>query len=47
MVRATEDVARVADERDLPLVTAAYVVALERLSAAVDAQGTARTYNGG
>jgi glutamate dehydrogenase (NADP+) len=47
MVRATEDVARVADERDLPLVTAAYVVALERLSAAVGAQGTARTYNGG
>jgi glutamate dehydrogenase (NADP+) len=47
MVRATEDVARVAHERDLPLVTAAYVVALERLSAAVGAQGTARTYNGG
>jgi glutamate dehydrogenase (NADP+) len=47
MVRATEEVARVAEERDLPLVTAAYVVALERLSAAVDAQGTARTYNGG
>jgi glutamate dehydrogenase (NADP+) len=47
IVAATEDVAAVAEERELPLVTAAYVVALERLSAAVDAQGTARTYNGG
>lgn len=47
MVAATEDVVRVAEERDLPLITAAYVVAFERLSAAVDAQGTVRTYNGG
>jgi glutamate dehydrogenase (NADP+) len=46
MVAETERVADVAQDRDLPLVTAAYVVALERLSAAVEAQGTARTYNG-
>jgi glutamate dehydrogenase (NADP+) len=47
IVTATRGVAARADDDDLPLVTAAYVVALERLSAAVDAQGTARTYNGG
>jgi glutamate dehydrogenase (NADP+) len=47
MVAETEHVARVAADRALPLVTAAYVVALERLSVAVDAQGTVRTYNGG
>jgi glutamate dehydrogenase (NADP+) len=47
MVQETEHLVEVATERDLPLVTAAYVIALERLSAAVDAQGTARTYNGG
>jgi glutamate dehydrogenase (NADP+) len=47
IVTATQGVAARADDDDLPLVTAAYVVALERLSAAVDAQGTARTYNGG
>jgi glutamate dehydrogenase (NADP+) len=46
MVAETERVAEVASDRDLPLVTAAYAVALERLSAAVEAQGTARTYNG-
>lgn len=44
MVDQTERVAKVAAERELPLVTAAYVVALERLTAAVDAQGTARTF---
>lgn len=47
MVAETEHLTRVAAGRELPLVTAAYMIALERLSAAVDAQGTARTYNGG
>jgi glutamate dehydrogenase (NADP+) len=47
MVAETERVADLARERDVPLVTAAYIVALERLSAAVEAQGTVRTYNGG
>jgi glutamate dehydrogenase (NADP+) len=47
IVAETEHVAAVARERELPLVTAAYVVALERLSAAADAQGTAHTFNGG
>jgi glutamate dehydrogenase (NADP+) len=47
IVGETRHVVEVADSRDLPLVTAAYVVALERLTGAMDAQGTARTYNGG
>jgi glutamate dehydrogenase (NADP+) len=47
IVAETEHVAAVARDRELPLVTAAYVVALERLSAAADAQGTAHTFNGG
>jgi glutamate dehydrogenase (NADP+) len=47
MVAETERVADLARGRDVPLVTAAYIVALERLSAAVEAQGTVRTYNGG
>ena len=39
MVAQTELVAQVADDRDLPLVTAAYVVALERLGRGVRGAG--------
>lgn len=46
MVAETEHVVEAAEQRDLPLITAAYVVALERLTAAADAQGTARTFAG-
>jgi glutamate dehydrogenase (NADP+) len=46
LVAETRNVADVASDRDLPLVTAAYVVALERLAVAVDAQGTAHTFAG-
>lgn len=46
MVGETEALTKLAAERGIPLVTAAYVIALERLSAATDGQGTARTYNG-
>jgi glutamate dehydrogenase (NADP+) len=47
MVRETRAVADLADDRDLPLRTAAYVHALERLGAAMDATGTAATYADG
>lgn len=48
MVTETHTVADLADERDLPLRTAAYVHALERLSGAMDATGTADLFaNGG
>jgi glutamate dehydrogenase (NADP+) len=40
MAEETQAVATLADERDIPLRTAAYVHALERLTAAVDATGT-------
>ncbi|MTV25810.1 Glu/Leu/Phe/Val dehydrogenase [Nitriliruptoraceae bacterium ZYF776] len=46
MVDRTRRVVEVADEGDLPLLTAAYVVALDGLTAAMDAQGTERLYNG-
>jgi glutamate dehydrogenase (NADP+) len=46
LVAETRHVASVAEDRGVPLVSAAYVVALERLSASVEAQGTAHTYNG-
>ncbi len=40
ILQQTETVVTVADQRDLPLRSAAYVVALERLSDAMDATGT-------
>jgi glutamate dehydrogenase (NADP+) len=47
MVRETRHVQRVADERKLRLRTAAYVVALERLAAAMEATGTAALFANG
>ncbi len=47
MVRETRAVARVAEERDVPLRSAAYVVALERLGAAMDATGTSAIFSDG
>ncbi len=44
MVTETEAVVAVADARDLPLRTAAYVHAIERLSRAMDATGTASLF---
>ena len=46
METETDAVARIADERELPLRTAAYVHALERLTAGVDATGTAALFSG-
>jgi glutamate dehydrogenase/leucine dehydrogenase len=47
MVRETRHVQRVADDRGLPLRVAAYVVALERLAAAMEATGTAALFADG
>jgi glutamate dehydrogenase (NADP+) len=47
MVRETRHVQRIADERKVPLRTAAYVVALERLAAAMEATGTAAIFANG
>jgi glutamate dehydrogenase (NADP+) len=47
MVRETRHVQRVADERKLSLRVAAYVVALERLAAAMEATGTAALFADG
>ena len=47
MLAETETVAELARARDLPLRTAAYVHALERLSEAVDATGTVALFSGG
>jgi glutamate dehydrogenase (NADP+) len=44
MVTETDAVVAVADARDLPLRTAAYVHAIERLSRAMDATGTASLF---
>jgi glutamate dehydrogenase (NADP+) len=44
MVRETRHVQRIADERKVPLRVAAYVVALERLAAAMEATGTAAIF---
>ena len=45
MVTETAAVVALADDRDLPLRTAAYVHAIERLSRAVDAAGTATLFS--
>jgi glutamate dehydrogenase (NADP+) len=47
MVRETRHVQRIADERKVPLRVAAYVVALERLGAAMEATGTAALFADG
>jgi glutamate dehydrogenase (NADP+) len=47
MERETRHVQHVAVERDLPLRTAAYVVALERLAEAMEATGTAALFSDG
>jgi glutamate dehydrogenase (NADP+) len=47
MERETAAVVEIASERELPLRTAAYVHALERLTAAVDATGTVALFSGG
>ncbi len=46
MVTETRAVADLADDRDLSLRTAAYVHALERLTGAIDATGTAALFSG-
>jgi glutamate dehydrogenase (NADP+) len=46
MLTETRAVVEIADERDLRLRTAAYVHALERLTAAVDATGTVSLFSG-
>jgi glutamate dehydrogenase (NADP+) len=47
MERETGHTLQVADERRVPLRTAAYVVALERLAAAMEATGTAALFSDG
>jgi len=47
IVRETRTVARVAEESEVPLRSAAYVVALERLGAAMDATGTSAIFSDG
>ena len=47
MMAETERVARLAEDRGIPLRTAAWVLALERLGEAMDATGTERLYGGG
>jgi glutamate dehydrogenase (NADP+) len=47
MQRETRHVQHVADERQVPLRTAAYVVALERLAEAMEATGTAALFGDG
>lgn len=47
MVTETEAVVAIADERSLPLRTAAYVHAIERLSRSMDATGTAALFGDG
>jgi glutamate dehydrogenase (NADP+) len=47
MVTETHRVADLADARDLPLRTAAYVQALERLGEAMDATGTRALFENG
>lgn len=46
MVARTLEVRETAEEQRVPLVTAAYVVALERLGAAIDARGLGRDRDG-
>ena len=47
MVSETRVVAELADDRDIPLRTAAYVHALERLTGAMDVTGTAALFSDG
>jgi glutamate dehydrogenase (NADP+) len=47
MVRETRHVQELADDREVPLRTAAYVVALERIAAAMEATGTAALFGDG
>jgi glutamate dehydrogenase (NADP+) len=47
MVRETRHVQELADDREVPLRTAAYVVALERIAAAMEATGTAALFSDG
>ena len=47
MVQETRAVAELADDRDIPLRTAAYVHALERLTGAMDVTGTAALFSEG
>jgi glutamate dehydrogenase (NADP+) len=47
MVRETRAVAELADDRDIPLRTAAYVHALERLTGAMDVTGTVALFSDG
>jgi glutamate dehydrogenase (NADP+) len=47
MERGTRHTVEVADERGVPLRTAAYVVGLERLAAAMEATGTAALFSDG
>jgi glutamate dehydrogenase (NADP+) len=47
MVRESENVWDLAEDRDVTLRTAAYVQGLERISAAVDATGSAEQYRHG
>jgi glutamate dehydrogenase (NADP+) len=47
MVRETRHVQELADDRKVPLRTAAYVVALERIAAAMEATGTAALFSDG
>jgi glutamate dehydrogenase (NADP+) len=47
MRATTAQVADLADDRDLRLRTAAYVVALERLGQAMDATGTSAMFENG
>jgi len=47
MVRETENVWKIASEREVSLRTAAYALGLERISEAVDATGSAEAYRNG
>jgi len=47
MVKQTRKVVETAEDRDIPLRTAAYVVALERLGAAIESTGTAELFQNG
>ena len=46
MVRETRHVCSIADSREVPLPTAAYILALERLCEAMDATGTSALFEG-
>jgi glutamate dehydrogenase (NADP+) len=46
MVREAEAIWRLAQDRSVTLRTAAYAQGLERISAAVDATGTAESFRG-